>query len=207
VTSPARRTPDHLRIDPDRLPDPRALARAGSAFSGPVRRIVLFAASAVIALSLGAFALRGVLQRVRAGATAPEILARLPALAVEGVAEGDARRRAERVATPEERAEFEKSWIGSQTIAPRDGARDRASGEEVAPFQGFAVDVETSPSGARVLVDGADVGASPILATVKCAPGAPVEVRADRGGLRGRAVTRCRADAVVKVRVDLSRAR
>jgi PEGA domain len=204
VNSPARRTPDHLRVDPDRLPDPRALAAARSGFSGPVRRIVLFAVSAVVALSLGAFTLRGVLQRVRAGAAAPEILARLPALAVEGVPGGDApAKRAERVATPEERAELEKSWIGSETIAPRDGARDGATGEEVAPFQGFAVDVETSPSGARVLVDGADVGASPILATVKCAAGATVDVRAERGSARGRAVTRCRGDAVVKVKIAL----
>jgi hypothetical protein len=197
MPAPAPRR-EHLRVEHDALPDPRAWARPPSPFAGPLRRIALFAAAALVVLSLSGLAVRAVLGRVRSAARS-DPLAGLPALAVEGEREPPAKR----MLTPEERAELDRSWIGSETIAPRDAVLDRASGDEVAPFHGFGVDVETAPTGARVLVNGVEVGTAPIVASVRCAPGERVEVRAERGRARGHAQTACRQDALVRVKIAL----
>jgi hypothetical protein len=76
----------------------------------------------------------------------------------------------------------------------------------VAPFQGFGLSVESSPSGARLLVDGRDVGETPIVATVDCAPGQEVEVRVERRGFRPeRRAVRCRSDALLELSVPMVR--
>jgi PEGA domain-containing protein len=201
MSAPAPRR-EHLRADPDALPDPRSFASSPSPLAGSLWRIALFAAAAVAALALSGVAVRAVAGRVRRAAP-PDLISRLPPLAVEGEREAPEKR----ALTPEEMVELNRSWIGSETIAPRDAAVDRATGEEIAPFEGFAVDVETTPEGARVAVNGADVGTAPIVAAVRCAPGERVEVRAERGRARGRAVTACRKDALVRLRIALANGR
>jgi hypothetical protein len=76
----------------------------------------------------------------------------------------------------------------------------------VAPFEGFGLSVESRPAGARVLVDGRDAGETPIVTTVDCAPGQPVEVRVERRGFRSaRREVRCRADALLELSFPLAR--
>jgi hypothetical protein len=97
---------------------------------------------------------------------------------------------------------------GGRILAPLSLARDAASGEEVAPFSGFAVSVETEPPGALVSVDGVARGEAPAFAGVACAPGDRVVVRAEaRGRAPAAAETTCRADALVKLTLRLPPAR
>lgn len=90
-------------------------------------------------------------------------------------------------------------------LTPPEAHRDQRTGEEVAPFSGFAISVDTVPTGALVTVDGVARGEAPVLAGVDCPPGREIEIRAD--GDAGRAVARvaCRADALVKVTLRLGR--
>jgi PEGA domain-containing protein len=191
-----RRTPDHLRVDPASLAGTGAPAQGAA-----LRRLVVFALCGVAALALGGYVLQAALSRAR-GATAAAARA-LPPLAVEGDATAEPARPAQRIATPRELAELHRSWVGSETIAPRDPVRDAATGEVVGAFQGFGVDVATTPAGARIVVDGRELGISPLLASVRCTPGASVEVRAERGGREARATTRCREDALVRLHLRL----
>ncbi len=95
---------------------------------------------------------------------------------------------------------------GSQVLRPLATAADPATGERTAPFEGFAVSVETQPPGALVLVGGVPRGEAPVLAGVDCEPGAVVEIRAEKAGLKpARATTRCRSDTLVKLVVRLRR--
>lgn len=100
-------------------------------------------------------------------------------------------------------AAVETSVPGGQLLAPLATARD-ATGEEVAPFDGFAVSVETDPPGAVVTVAGIARGESPAFAGVDCEPGEDVRIQAALPG-RVTAVrsTRCRSNALVKVRLAL----
>lgn len=101
--------------------------------------------------------------------------------------------------------EARRGWAKVETMAPREARRD-ATGELVAPFQGFGLSVESTPPGATVLVSGRDVGETPLVTTVDCRPGQPVEVRVERRPLRPQVRTvRCRADALVTVQVTLAR--
>ena len=86
-----------------------------------------------------------------------------------------------------------------------DDARHRAAGETLRSFRGFAVSVASAPPGARVLVDGRDMGEAPLVAPVRCAPGDPVhvEVRKPAFGAEHR-VTTCRADTLVELSVELA---
>ena len=167
-----------------------------------LRRLVVFALGGVAALALGGYLLQGALSRARGAVAAASAARGLPPLAVEGNATEPARPE-QRIATPSELAELHRSWVGSETIAPRDPVRDAATGEEVGAFQGFGVDVATTPAGARVIVDGKELGISPLLASVRCASGATVEVRAERAGRWARATTRCREDALVRLHLRL----
>ncbi len=84
----------------------------------------------------------------------------------------------------------------SHLLAPLATARDPETGERTAPFEGFAVSVDTQPPGALVVVGGVPRGEAPVLAGVDCRPGAVVEIRAEKAGLRpARATTRCRKRA------------
>jgi hypothetical protein len=86
----------------------------------------------------------------------------------------------------------------SQLLPPLDV---RAEGDELtAPFDGFAVSIETEPAGGIVTVAGVARGEAPVLAGVACVPGQPVEIVA---ALPGRAplrrTTTCRPDTLVKL--------
>jgi PEGA domain len=99
----------------------------------------------------------------------------------------------------------QRNLAGSVTFAPR-GASTAADGERVAPFQGFGLSIESTPAGARVRVGGSDVGETPILTTVDCAPGRDVEVQVEKRGFRPvRRTVRCRADALLELSVPLAR--
>lgn len=99
----------------------------------------------------------------------------------------------------------QEGWKRIETIAPREARRD-AGGELVAPFQGFGLSVESTPPGAAVVVDGRDLGETPLVASVACRPGDPVTVRVERRPLRPQVRTvRCREDALVTVQVTLAR--
>jgi hypothetical protein len=101
-------------------------------------------------------------------------------------------------------AKAERGWQRITVITPQDGRSD-ASGETVRRFQGFGVAVESAPEGARVLVNGADKGETPLVASVACAPGDAVEIEVKKPPLPAqRRVTVCRADALVELSIDLT---
>jgi hypothetical protein len=79
-------------------------------------------------------------------------------------------------------------------------------GEEIAPFSGFAVEVETDPPGGLVSIGGVPRGEAPVLANVDCNPGARLEVRAEKAGFPpARRETACRADTLLKLTIRLAR--
>jgi hypothetical protein len=91
-------------------------------------------------------------------------------------------------------------------LRPLESEIDSAGGERVAPFSGFAVAVETDPEDALVTIAGVERGESPVLAGVECKPGAKVPIRVVKPGFRPvRASTLCRADALVKLTIHLTR--
>jgi len=101
----------------------------------------------------------------------------------------------------------QRNLESAEMYAPR-GAKTTASGERLAPFQGFGLSIGTTPLGARVLVDGNDVGESPIVTTVDCEPGQDVEVVVEKRGFRSeRRNVRCRVDALLELSVALGRTR
>ena len=180
-----------------RVPDPALWMQRESPHGSAVRRIVLVSAALVGVLALSALALRGVLDRVgRARAAA------LPAL--DGFSGRPAPETERPPASPEELAALQKSWVDSQSIAPRDDRLDRATGERVGAFHGFGLQIDGA-QGARVFVNGEEMGTAPLLTTVDCQPGDGVEIRAVRGRESARAATRCRKDVLVKLRLALTR--
>ncbi|GEJ56141.1 PEGA domain-containing protein [Anaeromyxobacter diazotrophicus] len=192
-------------VDREALPDPALFTRR-SAHRAAVRRIVFAAVALVAVAALGAIGLRGA--SARAGSARRAAAAATAAL--EHAASGGAAltgREEARPASPAELADLQKSWVGSEAIAPRSARVDPASGEEVLPFQGFGLQVDTAPSGASVLVDGEDMGTTPLLTTVPCQPGEQVRVLAKLGELSASAVTRCRKDVLVKLPLTLRRGR
>ncbi len=95
---------------------------------------------------------------------------------------------------------------GQEVLRPLNTAADPATGERTAPFDGFAVSVDTQPPGALVLVGGVPRGEAPVLAGVDCDPGEDVEIKAEKAGFRpARARTLCRSDTLVKLVVRLRR--
>jgi hypothetical protein len=89
-------------------------------------------------------------------------------------------------------------------LRPIETAADPRTGEEVAPFSGFAVSVETDPPDALVTIAGVERGESPVLAGVECEPGAKVPIRVEKPGFPpARATTTCRTDVLVKLTVRL----
>jgi hypothetical protein len=100
-------------------------------------------------------------------------------------------------------ARAEKRWDGAAAITPSEAVPDD-SGEKTRWFQGFGLSVESTPAGARVLVNGQDMGQTPLVTTVDCKPGDPVKVEVKRKGLRPQArSTRCREDRLVELSVEL----
>lgn len=93
-----------------------------------------------------------------------------------------------------------EGWESVTVITPR-SARAGDDGLETLPFHGFGVSVDSTPEGATVLVDGEELGETPLVASVKCAPGTDVKVRIERPPHRAQErLVRCRADTLVKLR-------
>jgi len=101
-------------------------------------------------------------------------------------------------------AEAERGWQRVEIIAPSAPAAPGV--EETAPFDGFGLSIESEPDGATVAVDGRALGETPLLAGLRCEPGATLRIRVARDPLPPRELTtRCRADTLVKLRVRLGR--
>jgi hypothetical protein len=100
----------------------------------------------------------------------------------------------------------EKGWESVTLIAPR-AAKRGEDGLETLPFQGFGVSVESVPEGARVIVGGEELGETPLVAGVRCAPGTEVTVRIEKAPRPAQErVLRCRPDTLVKLAVRLEAA-
>jgi hypothetical protein len=98
-----------------------------------------------------------------------------------------------------------RTWERATYLAPAAARRDD-SGEVTSRFEGFGISVETEPAGARVVVDGADLGETPLVASVHCTPGEVVRVRLERPPLRGQErATTCRENTLVELAAKLSR--
>jgi len=180
-------------------------------------RFARWAALLVLPLILAAIAIPRVLERLKT--TRPAVPAALAGAAKAGAAEPttvpEPPRHPEAPSTGEieaaRAAEVEAARLkqrhlaASSIITPRE-AVTTADGEKVAPFQGFGLSIESTPAGARVLVGGKEVGETPIVTSVDCAPGDAVEVGVEKRGLRpARRTVRCRADALLELRVTLAR--
>lgn len=98
---------------------------------------------------------------------------------------------------------LERSWLDSESIAPRADRIDPTTGERVGVFLGFGLQVDTVPPGARVLVAGEEMGTSPLLTSVACRHGEDVLARAELGRQAASARTRCRKDVLVKLALVL----
>lgn len=102
---------------------------------------------------------------------------------------------------PHEQAELDTA----EYLRPLEVAADPRTGEQLAPFTGFAIEVDTEPPEALVFVAGEERGESPVLAGVTCAPGERIPIRVEKAGFRtAHEVTRCRKDALVKLEVRLA---
>lgn len=183
------------RVDRDALPDPSLWAQREHPHGRAIRRVVLISAALLGTLALSAFALRGVLERVRSARTTA-----LPAL--EGLSPRPPQEPERPPVSPEELAALQKSWVGSESISPRDDRTDPSTGERVGAFQGFGLQID-GPQGGRVFVNGEEMGTAPLLTTVDCKAGDTVEIRAVRGAESARATTRCRKDVLVKLSLSL----
>lgn len=116
-----------------------------------------------------------------------------------------AERDAARAATAAADRLEQRHLAASSVITPR-APVTTAGGERVAPFQGFGLSIDTSPAGARVLVGGKEVGETPLVAGVDCAPGSEVAVAVELRGYRtARRTVRCRADALLELAFKLAR--
>jgi hypothetical protein len=168
---------------------------SGEVPSARVRRFAFLALGALAVAGGGAWGISAVLGRgrpepVRSGFEPPT------------QAELDAAARAERDLARAEARTLERATV----LAPEEGRLDPASGEAVRRFQGFGLSVETAPPGATVRVNGQELGETPLVASVDCLPGQPVEVRVAAAGRReARRTTTCRANALVELRFELTR--
>lgn len=106
-------------------------------------------------------------------------------------------------AADEKLARAEGAWKNSTAIAPSEATAD-ASGENVRWFEGFGISVESTPAGAQVLVDGQDLGQTPIVSSLACQPGDEIRVEVRKPPRRPQArTTRCRKDQLVELRFEL----
>jgi len=97
-------------------------------------------------------------------------------------------------------------WKDVKFIAPGEEKVDPATGERTVPHDGFGVFADSEPEGARVSVAGKVLGETPLAAGIPCAAGETVTLRFEKAGLPARQVeTRCRPDAMVKLKVALRR--
>jgi hypothetical protein len=158
------------------------------------RRFVLLALGALAVVAGGAWALSSVLGRGQPVATART------GFEPPSQAEIDAAAGAERGLARTETRALENATV----IAPEEPSLDPASGERVRRFDGFGLSVDSTPPGARVLVNGRELGETPLVASVACKPGDPIEVRVVAPGRReARRKTSCRADRLVELAFEL----
>jgi hypothetical protein len=201
-----RKPPKHF--DRNALPDPSLWAGHRDPNRAAMVRIFLRAGFLLASVVLAGFGLRMTTQRL--GATRAATQAQLQGIETAGLpaeAQGEkAEKAAKPPVSPAELADLQKSWVGSESMAPRDDKVDPATGERVAPFHGFGLQIDSAPEDARVLVNGAEQGTTPLLTSVDCEPGGLVEVVLERGPERASARTRCRKDTLVKLRLRLTRA-
>lgn len=175
------------------------------------RRLVVWATFLALPLVLGATFLPRLVRSLRAGAPA----AALGAAAVSST--GDPQPAPRPVAAPTagqieaareaqvELAAAQAGWSTARTFAPREPVRD-ASGALLSPFEGFGVDVETTPPDAQVSVNGRALGQTPLLASVPCRPGEALELTLSLAGHQvHRLPLRCRADTLQHLTVPLRR--
>jgi hypothetical protein len=110
-------------------------------------------------------------------------------------------------ATQENLARIEaQNWSHVEILSPNQARRDPETGDLTSPFQGFGISVDSRPAGAHVLVDGGEMGETPLVASVDCEAGHEVEVRVEKAGYRAqRRAVRCRADTLVRLDVRLER--
>jgi hypothetical protein len=101
---------------------------------------------------------------------------------------------------PHETAELDDAIY----LAPIKTERE-ATGEETAPFSGFALSIDTVPPGAVISVAGEVRGEAPLLANVTACRGTEkLEIRAVKKGFRpARRLIACRADTLVKLTLRL----
>jgi hypothetical protein len=162
---------------PPRLPDVgHALRASEDKIAASQRRALLLGLGAIAIILIGAFVLPIF---VRPG---PPNLAELAKSEAEG-------------------------WKGSEFIAPpaEPAGPEGGPGEEaVLPFDGFGVSADSSPGGARVYAADRLLGVTPVASSVDCQPGQEVQLRFELAGHRPKLLTtRCRKDALVKIRVRL----
>jgi hypothetical protein len=168
--------------------------------AAPARRIAFKAALLLIPLLGGAFLVPHVLRQLRGGEPAPaqqEERGDRPPTEEEIAASAKADRKA---------SEMDRAlWENASHIAPEE-ARVDAWGERTARFQGFGVSVDSEPAGARVIVNGEDLGETPLVTSVHCEPGTKVQLRIEKPPLApARRVTTCRADTLVELSAKLRR--
>jgi hypothetical protein len=175
----------------------RAMAPAGAP-SSSARRIAIRAALLLVPIALAAAGTPFVVRELRGGkrqAAAPR--PDRPPTDEELAASAASGRRLADVAR--------QNLEGAEYVAPETASVD-AAGERTRRFEGFGLSIESEPTGARVLVGGEDLGETPLVATVRCTPGAPVQVRVERPPRRAvEKTTTCRADTLVELSVRLAR--
>ncbi|HVP69180.1 MAG TPA: PEGA domain-containing protein [Anaeromyxobacteraceae bacterium] len=88
-------------------------------------------------------------------------------------------------------------------FAPRED-HATSDGDHVAPFEGFGLSIASTPGGARVIVNGEEMGETPLVTTVDCEPGDSVEVVVRKRGFRAsNRQVRCRKDSLLEIAVAL----
>jgi hypothetical protein len=99
-----------------------------------------------------------------------------------------------------------ENWGRAESYAPRGEEIDPATGEATLPFQGFGVSVDSVPDGARVTIDGRDVGTSPAMVSLDCKAGSEIRIRIEKPAFRPvERTTRCRADRMLRLKIALER--
>ena len=107
-------------------------------------------------------------------------------------------------ATAVEAARIQERNLSHAVFIAPTGGTTTPDGEHVAPFVGFGLSIETSPAGATASVGGSEVGRTPIVTTVDCAPGEEVVLAVGKRGFKpARRTVRCRADQLLTVSVAL----
>ena len=166
------------------------------------RRLVFRAVVLVAPLVLGSLAAPVIVRGLRGGAPAG------PLQEVVRDRQPTSEEILEALRTERELARMEeRTWGQADFVAPQEPRPD-ASGEITSRFKGFGISVESQPSGAHVLVNGEDLGETPLVTSVSCEPGVRVIVRLIKSPLLlAERVTTCRDDTLVALSAKLRQRR